>query len=336
MRVLIVKTSSMGDLIHFFPALTDAGQFFPEIEFDWVVEESFAAIPSWHPLVKRVIPVSLRRMRKNGLLKLDQARRQEWKTMFADLRAQSYDYVVDAQGLVKSAFLSFLARGKRVGLDWSSARESLASLFYQKKCRVNFQQHAITRGRQLLSLALDYPLPATAPDAGLKNTAAGNGPLVFVPGTTWASKAWPEVYWIELAHLLAAKGFKIKVSGGTEAELAYAARLAAACPAVEALPRLSLGEMSNILANAQGVIAVDTGLAHLAAALGVPTVSLYGATNPAFTGAIGKRAIQLAATFPCSPCLKRNCTYRDNAPITPACYRSLTPEKVAAALLEIN
>ncbi len=327
MRVLLIKTSSMGDLIHTLPALTDALLHYPDLKIDWVVEESFVDIPSWHPAVNRVIPIALRRLRKN-LTSLQTWK--EWVAMRRRLREEKYDIVLDAQGLVKSALLTFMARGKRIGLDRQSAREGLAAFAYQTHCTVNFQQHAIHRMRSLFSQAFNYPLPTTPPDFGLKGLLkpVQEPYLVFLHGTTWSSKQWPEEYWLALATKAAASGFRIKISGASEAEVARAARLAASQPAFDPMPRLRINAMADLLAGSAGAIAVDTGFAHLAAALGLPTVSIFGSTNPEFTGAVGDRAVNLGAQFPCSPCLARTCQFKEAAPVTPACYATVNPDRV--------
>jgi heptosyltransferase-1 len=330
MRVLLIKTSSMGDLIHTLPALTDAGNALPNISFDWIAEESFAEIPLWHPRVNKVIPVALRRWRKNIF---STKTRAEWRQFRAQLAAQDYDVILDAQALVKSAFLAYFAKGQRVGLDWGSAREALASLVYQKKHTVNFYQHAVVRMRTLFSLALGYPLPATAPDFGLDKPLLRATPdetnyVVFLHGTTWTTKLWPETYWVQLAQLAAAAGYRIKISGGSEEEIARAHRIAAQCSAVDVMPRLQISTMGKLLASAKAAIAVDTGFGHLAGALGIPTISLYGATNAAYTGALGPQATNLSTQFPCSPCLSRTCTYKTSSAVTPACYTTLPPELV--------
>lgn len=337
MRVLLIKTSSMGDIIHTLPALTDASKAIPGIKFDWVVEESFAEIPAWHPAVEKVIPIHLRRWRRNIFSKQT---RTEWQQLRAQLRDQHYDIILDAQGLVKSALLTFMASGLRVGLDYRSARETLAAFAYQRKCSVNFYQHAIVRMRSLFSQAFEYALPTTAPDYGLnKQQFITSSPidnyLVFLHATTWESKQWPERYWIELARLAAEAGYQIKTSGGNAEELARAKNLAVHCHAVEALPRQTIGQMASLLANAKGAVAVDTGFGHLAAALEIPLVSIYGSTNPEFTGAIGEKAAILAAKFPCSPCLKRKCDYKRPSEVKPACYGSVMPRKVWEQLMSM-
>lgn len=333
MRVLLIKTSSMGDIIHTLPALTDAGHAISGISFDWVVEDSFADIPPWHPLVNKVIPVALRRWRK-GILSKDT--RMGWKQLREQLD-QHYDLILDAQGLVKSAFLSFQTSGVRAGLDWRSARESLASLAYQRKYTVNFYQHAIVRMRSLFSLALGYPLPQTPPDFGLnkhllRQAMPEENHLVFLFGTTWLSKQWPESYWRSLAELARQAGYRVKISGNNAEELATATRIGEHNPAVDVLPRLDILGMAKLLASAKAVVSVDTGFGHLAAALDVPTVSIYGSTKPEYTGVLGKVSVHLAANFPCAPCLSRECHYRKPAPVTPACYTTVSPARVWSAL----
>lgn len=331
MRVLLIKTSSMGDLIHTLPALTDAGHAIPGITFDWVVETPFAEIPHWHPLVKKVIPVSLRRWRKNIL---SSATRSEWHELRKQLRAEDYDLVLDAQGLVKSAFLTWFTSGVPTGLDWGSARESLASLFYTRKCKVNFYQHAVVRMRSLFSQALDYDLPTSAPMFGIDKKsfyrADSEKYVVFLHGTTWTTKQWPEEYWIRLANMAGQSGYRVKISGGNDEEVARANRIAQTSPYVDVLPRLDINAMATLLANANGAVAVDTGFGHLAGALQVPSVSIYGATNPEFTGALG--SLHLAANFPCAPCLSRHCSFKEAADVTPACYGTISPTQVWMAL----
>lgn len=334
MRVLLIKTSSMGDIIHTLPALTDAMHAIPGIKFDWVVEDSFADIPHWHSAVDKIIPVSLRRWRK-GYFSKDT--RLGWEKLRAQFQAEKYDLVLDAQGLVKSAFLTLFAKGLRVGLNFRSARESLASFAYQKKCDVNFYQHAIVRMRSLFSLALNYPMPKTEPDYGLATQrfpllVNDEKYLVFLFGTTWASKQWPESYWSQLADLAGQAGYRVKISGYGSEECETAVRIAKQSQVVDILERLDIKGMAALLSHAKGVVAVDTGFAHLAAALSVPVVSIYGPTNPAYTGAIGKTSMHLAADFPCAPCISRKCTYKEPAEVTPACYTTVQPARVWKAM----
>jgi heptosyltransferase-1 len=294
MKVLLIKTSSMGDLIHLLPALTDAGKALPHIRFDWVVEKGFAEIPSWHPLVNRVIPVTLRYWLRHPWMV---GGSNEWRDFYRQLRAEHYDYVIDAQGLVKSALLTRLTRGLRCGLDWQSAREPLASFAYQKRYKVVFEQHAVRRMRQLLSSVLGYPTPTETPDYGLKVkgmneevAALGLPPhyLLFIHGTSGKKKLWPEADWIALANIANAAGYPVYLPWGNEEEQQRATRIAAQAQQTYVLPKLSLGQIAAVLTQAKGAVAVDTGLGHLAAALSIPTVSLYNATDPYQIGTVGK------------------------------------------------
>lgn len=334
MRVLIVKTSSMGDVIHTLPALTDAGQHIPGIQFDWVVEENFAEIPAWHPLVKQVIPMAWRRWRKQLFTRETRA---EMRAFRQKVREQRYDLIIDAQGLVKSAIFSCFAKGKRCGLNYASARESYASIFYHRHCNVLFEQHAVVRARSLFSQALGYSLPETVADYGIDRTRFANDQrtpyLVFLHGTTWTTKHWPEENWMALANMAAAAGFSIKLPWGNANEQDRALRIAASCQQADVLPRQGLAGMASVLAGAKAIVSVDTGLGHLAAALDVPTVSLYGPTDPAMTGALGRSQVHLSAIFPaCAPCFQKECTYQEASLLKPACLASLQPTAVWAAL----
>ena len=329
MRVLIVKTSSLGDVIHTLPALTDAGCIYPDIRFDWVIEENFSEIPAWHPLVDKIIPMAWRRWRKN-LFQLKTYR--EMKRFYQQLRSQSYDYVIDAQGLVKSGIITRFTRGLRCGLDRQSAWEPIANLAYQRHCAVNPDQHAVTRMRQLFAAALGYPAPDSAADYNIHIEAASDKKsIVFLHGTTWTTKLWPDEYWIQLAQLAVKQNYKIVLPWGNVVEKQRAEHIASvvSSPLITVLPPLNLANIGQVLMQAAAIVAVDTGLGHLAAAFEIPTISLYGPTSARLTGTEGTNQYHLQADFPaCAPCLQRQCTYTGLAAAQPACLGSLTPEKV--------
>lgn len=344
MRVLVIKTTSLGDVIHTLPAITDAAKAIPGIRFDWVVEEGFAEIPAWHPAVDRVIPVAVRRWRKNLWQTL---RSGEWRDFKRRIGETQYDLVIDAQGLLKSAWLSRYARGTVVGLDKESAREPMASRFYAKKISVPWGQHAVERTRQLFAQALGYQVPEGLGDYGLTPPAASADAaeqaayVVFLHGTTWVTKHWPELYWRQLAERVSALGVQVKLPWGSLDEQARAQRIADGLEAVQVLPRLPLAGIAEVLAGARACVAVDTGLGHLAAALDVPTLSLFGPTNPGFTGAYGHSQRHLASDFACAPCLRKTCNYQptpadaqqfDLTAEQPLCFTRLAPEQVLAQL----
>lgn len=299
MRVLIVKTSSMGDVLHTLPALTDAMQAIAGIRFDWVVEEGFAQIPAWHEAVDRVIPVALRRWRKAWFSEPVKAERRAFRET---LRAVHYDVIIDAQGLVKSAALvTRLAHGLKHGMDWQTAREPLASLFYSRRHHIAKQQHAVERTRELFAKSLGYSKPQNQGDYAIaqhfvEESVAGEPYAVFLHATTRDDKHWPEARWRDLLALMATSGLKIKLPWGAPHEEARARRLAEGFDYVEVLPRLSLERVAHELAGAKMVVSVDTGLSHMAAALDRPNFTLYGPTDPGLIGGYGKN--QLAVRSP--------------------------------------
>ena len=342
MRVLLIKTSSLGDVIHALPALTDAARAIPGIRFDWVVEEGFAEIPSWHPAVDKIIPVAIRRWRKNLWQTFKSG---EWRQFKQRLRESKYDLVIDAQGLVKSAWLTRYVKAPVAGMDRYSAREGLSSRFYDRRLSVERGQHAVERVRQLFALALGYNLPAGLGDYGLDLNRLQLPPaapfVVFLHGTTWATKHWPEAYWRQLAERLGQQGLQVRLPWGNPAEQARAERIAKGLSNCQVLPKLNLVGVARVLAAAKACIAVDTGLGHLAAALDVPTLSLFGPTNPGLTGAYGKSQVHIASDFACAPCLQKKCTYKPSADDQrrfdlkrewPLCFTRLNPERVASQL----
>lgn len=299
MRVLIVKTSSMGDVLHTLPALTDAAQAIPGIRFDWVVEEGFAQIPSWHPAVDRVIPVAIRRWRKAWFSAPVTAERQAFRNA---VKERQYDAIIDAQGLVKSAALvTRLAHGVKHGMDWHSAREPLASLFYRRRHAIAKQQHAVERTRELFAKSLGYAKPQAQGDYAIAqhfpHRADDNDMpyAVFLHATTRDDKHWSEAHWRELINLLGNQSLKIKLPWGAAHEEARAKRLAEGFDYVEVLPKLSLADVAHQIAGAKFVISVDTGLSHLTAALDRPNITLYGPTDPGLIGGYGKNQLACRA-----------------------------------------
>jgi heptosyltransferase-1 len=344
MRVLVVKTSSLGDVIHTLPALTDAARAIPGIRFDWVVEEAFAEIPSWHPAVDQVIPVAVRRWRKSPLAAL---RSGEWRRFTRRMKQTRYDATIDAQGLIKSALLTRYAGRPVHGLDRNSAREPFASRFYSNAHAVPVGRHAVERVRELFAKALGYSVPDGPGEYGLDRSRllaprTDAAPyLLFLHGTTWATKHWPECYWRRLIELAGAAGWAIRLPWGSADEQARAERLAAGMAHVAVLPRLTLAGIAMELAGARACVAVDTGLGHLAAAFDIPTLSLFGPTNPGFTGAWGHNQFHLASNLPCAPCLQRRCTHTPSSEERarydlnteqPLCFTRLDPDRIWQAL----
>ncbi|WP_409075003.1 lipopolysaccharide heptosyltransferase RfaC [Pantoea sp. C3] len=299
MHVLIVKTSSMGDVLHTLPALTDAMHAIPGIRFDWAVEENFAQIPGWHPAVDKVLPVAIRRWRKHWF---GSQQREERVLFKRELQSRQYDIVIDAQGLIKSAALvTRLSKGVKHGQDSRSAREPFASWWYDIRHEVSKKQHAVERTRELFAKSLGYEKPQTQGDyaiAGHFSTIATEDTapyLIFLHATTRDNKHWPEDHWRGLIELVQPMGLRVKLPWGAEHEHQRAQRLAEGFEYVEVLPKLSLEAVAQQLAGACAVVSVDTGLSHLTAALDRPNITLYGPTDPGLIGGYGKNQYSMKA-----------------------------------------
>ena len=321
----------MGDVVHTLPALTDAARAIPSIKFDWAVDESFADIPAWHSRVERVFPVALRRWREG----LSSARgRSEVKNSLKELRGKPYDAIVDLQGEFKSAFIARLARGKRYGYDGASAREWGAHTVYRAKIEVPKGTHSMIRMRKLISQALGYSYNEAAVDYGIDPNRLPASWLpkdrpyvVFIHSTSWASKNWPEEFWRELAASVSAAGYSVVLPWGSEAECKRSNRIAGEPANGIILPHLSISEKAAIIKGASATVGLDTGLSHIAAALGIPSITLYGATDPNLCGAIGANQIHIKSDFECVGCHETDCSFTRSS-FKPACFESLTPATV--------
>ncbi|MER8747774.1 lipopolysaccharide heptosyltransferase I [Mesorhizobium sp. M1050] len=297
MKVLIVKTSSMGDVIHTFPAVEDTSLNRPDISFDWCVEEAFAGIVALHPAIDRIHTVAIRRWRKAPF---DGGTWREAAALRRTLRECRYDLVIDAQGLLKSALVARQAGAPIAGFDRSSAREPSATLFYDVAYPVSRNLHAIERTRQLFGLALGYRPDLSTLDSGIvppAGTLAGiAGKTAFLlHGTSREDKKWPVQDWIETARLLVERGMTPVTTWSNEREMAVAEAIAKAVPSTVVVPKSPLAEIAAIIGRSTLVIGADTGLTHLASAFGLPTVAVFLATEPGLTGPRGPYASTLLA-----------------------------------------
>ena len=320
----------MGDVVHTLPALTDAARAHADIKFDWAVDEAFADIPAWHSHVENVFPVALRRWQGA----ISPAERGDIKSYLKNIRREKYDAIVDLQGQFKSAFVARQARGPRYGYDGSSAREWGAHLIYRNKLTVAKGEHSMARMRRLLAQALSYSYEEDLIDYGILRERLPRPALqtdkpyvVFIHSTSWTSKNWPEQYWRELAQRATIAGFAVVLPWGSEAERERSDRIAAGVANAIVLPKLSIADKASIISRATATVGLDTGLSHIAAALGVPSVTLYGATDPNMCGTIGKNQFQITSEFECVNCHDTDCSFTKST-FKPACFEAITPDTV--------
>ncbi|PBB82615.1 lipopolysaccharide heptosyltransferase I [Mesorhizobium sp. WSM3879] len=297
MRVLIVKTSSMGDVIHTFPAVEDALRNRPDISFDWCVEEAFAAVVALHPAIGTIHKVALRRWRKKPF---DGGTWREMAGLRRALRSRRYDLVIDAQGLLKSAVVAKQSGAPIAGFDRSSAREPSATLLYERKYAVPRELHAIERTRRLFGLALGYQADLSTLSSGIVPPAGGlsgvEGKTAFLlHGTSREDKKWPVEDWVDTARRLVSQQFTPIVTWSNEAEKRVAEAIAGAVPETVLVPKSLLADVAAILGRSTLVIGADTGLTHLASAFGLPTVAIFLATEPGLTGPRGPYSSTLLA-----------------------------------------
>ncbi len=339
MNVLLVKMSSLGDIVHTLPALCDAAGH--GVRFDWVVEENYRAVPARVAGVDRVLEVAFRRWRTEPF-----AFQAELRDFRKRLRQRRYELVLDAQGLLKSAVVGVWAHAdERVGFDAASARERVAALAYRRGISVPRDWHAIDRSRRLFANALGYDVPDHEPAFGLggSRNPVGNdssNEVVFAHGTTWATKHWPDAFWTVLARIAVDQGF-VPVLLCANGERARVERIARDVPGARVCPQMDLNDVVGLLADACGVIGVDSGLAHLGAALGRPTVMLFGPSDPALTGCRGRYVRNLTASLACSPCASKQCRLGrrlrvpQHAGNWAPCLASVEPARAWSVLLDL-
>jgi heptosyltransferase-1 len=291
-RVLIVKTSSMGDVVHALPMVSDIARAFPHARIDWVVEEAFADIPRLHPSVTRVFPIALRRWRRHPFAldswrELLQARRV--------LRRTRYHTIIDCQGLIKSALVAWSARGPIAGFAAASAREPAAAFFYRRRVAVDPGLHAVERCRRLGAAALGYSLEPSerfcvrgrAERMRAEPPFDEHGAVLLLTNASRASKLWPDENWVALEDALARAGLYCLLAWGSAAEQDACRRRAARMQTARVLPRSTIGQIAALAARASLVVGLDTGLTHLASAVGAPTVGIFCDYDPALVGLRG-------------------------------------------------
>lgn len=299
-EILFIKTSSLGDVIHHMPAVTESRAHFPKARISWLVEEIYAPLAALHPAVDEVIPVAWRRWRKRLLAPQIWREIDDWRRLIG---AKPFDRVVDTQGLIRTALMSRFAQGRRHGYDRDSIREPLASRFYDERHQVSRQLHAVERNRRLTGLALGFQ-PNGAADYGIDRSAlrAGEGRYaLLLHGTARPEKEWPVANWIALGNMIAGRGVPVIVPWGNETERMRAAQIADAVPNARVAERQSIEGMVRLVAGADFIVGGDTGLVHLAAAFGVPLVAIFSGTDPELTRPIGSGPMEVVGAKGATP-----------------------------------
>jgi len=293
LRVLLVKLSSLGDVVHSLPAAMDLQAQVPEVHIDWVVEPAFAPLLKLCPAVKRIIPCNLRQWRKRWW---SNETRQAWRSFQQDLQSSAYDAVIDLQGLAKSALISKLAaltpNGKRYAManrTEGSGYEAPTRWVADITVSCEWHSHALDRGRAVCAQALGYALPNTLQTGlqALPHPDVQARTVALVHGSSRADKAWPLAHWQSLAQALQQQGFALALPHANDAELQTAQTVASAWPSAVIWPRCDLVELTQRLAACAGVVGVDSGVSHIAVALGLPHVQIYNFDTAWRTGPKG-------------------------------------------------
>ena len=298
MKILLVKLSSLGDVVHTMPAVQDIRRALPQAQIDWVVERGFAPLVRRCAGVNRVIECELRRWRRSPF---SARTRSEWRSFQAELQRDAYDAVIDLQGLTKSALVAWLARLAPGGQRYALANRTEGS-GYEAPTRwvadvaiaIEPHSHAVRRGRELCARALGYALPAGEAFGLLAHqdqapASAHQRPCVaLVHGTSRADKQWPLEHWLELAARLDAAGYAVALPHGSDAEQQRSEAMARGMAQAVVWPRLGLDALTDALAGCAGVIGVDSGLSHIAVALDRPHVQIYNFDTAWRTGPVGR------------------------------------------------
>ena len=291
MRVLVLRLTSMGDVVLTLPAVNDMLENIPGITIDWMVEKPFASIVQMNPKINLVHTAHWRKWRK-ALFKAET--RNAIKEFRHKLKAVQYDVVIDFQGqIAKSIFLGVMANGPLMGFAKQGLREPLAALFYRKKAEVSKSLHLVPRSRALAAQIFDYPIPRTPARYGI---AAGkpywlpSEPdkkyAVMIPHRSRHEAPWPMENWIAIGKKLKALNINVAVLWGSPAEEFFSQEIAAHFGG-EVAPFLTVAQAAALLEHAHVVIGLDTGFTHLATALERPTIALHCDFDPKLAGLVG-------------------------------------------------
>lgn len=350
MKILIVKLSAIGDVIHTLPALTALRRHYPNAQIDWLVEEAAAELVQGHEALDRVLV--WRRREFVGLLRSGEVSSavKRFLNLLLALRDTRYDLIIDFQALLKSSLWIFLARGRRkTGFGPGMEHAENSHLFLNERIpSVSMEMHALDRGLRLLqalgipAAQVRYDLPIGADDARTAERLLVEGglrldqPFVAVnPMAKWPTKLWAAERFRELAECLLARGFQV-VFTGSKVDRSFIDEMAGplGSSVIRLDGRTALKVLAAVYRSATVVVSTDTGPMHLAAAVGRPVVALFGPTAPWRTGPYGEGHVVIRAGVSCSPCFSKSCKTKEFEPM--ACMNRITAEQVVEAVARVD
>ncbi len=322
-KILIVKPSSLGDVVHSLPFLNAVKHCFPTAEIHWVIAKGLEGLLEEHPMVTKCIVIN-----KDLWKKISRAGDTvaEIRELYRRLRSEHYDLVVDLQGLLRSGLITMATHApKRVG--FAEAREG-SRLFYTEKVKGGRDLHAVDRYMKIAAYlgcpaaesGLLFPLPQKQSDRMTRIRTDLQEYAVIVPGARWRTKIWPPENFGKVAARLPIRS--VVIGGGSDRAIAGEVVSASSGHAQSLAGETDLSELIELMRGARIVITNDSGPMHIAAALNVPVIAVFGPTSPVLTGPYGKGHVSMQSKEPCAPCFKRECADMK-------CMHGITPEAVA-------
>jgi heptosyltransferase-1 len=320
-KILIVKPSSLGDVVHSLPFLNALKERFPKAEIHWVIAKGFEDLLTGHPMVKKIWVIN-----KDMWKKLSQipSSFNEIRTLLRDLRKERYDIVIDLQGLLRSGVITG-ATGSPVRIGFEEAREG-SRLFYTYRIEGGKDIHAVDRYLKIAAFLgcniteVCFPLPLSFNSAlRTPHSALNEDYAVMVPGARWKTKRWSPEKFGELASLLPIK--TVIVGGKGDKGIVKEILASSGGKSVSLVGKTDLKGLIEIIRGARFMVSNDSGPMHIAAALGIPVFAIFGPTDPVRTGPYGKGHTIIREDISCSPCFKRTCDDMK-------CMKGLSVEKV--------
>ena len=324
MKILIIKTSSMGDVTHNLPAIYDIKKKIKNIKLDWIVEKDFEKVIKFTDNINNLITINTRNKKISKIKHI--------KKTYNKINKKKYNLVIDSQGLIKSAIITILSNKKKsIGLGWKSAKEPLSTIIYKKNITINNNNHAVTKIRLFFAKILKYKINIKNINFGINKQKIEKKKnkikkyIIFLYHTTWETKHWPKKHLIILKNILKKNKLKIK-------EIYHSKKI---LELNKNKKKTNINKTIQHIYNSKCIITVDTGFGHIASAIGIPTISIYGPTSPQKSGMIGKNQINIMTkNLYCSPCFKKKCLIKKKNTIQP-CFKEITPLKIWENLLTI-